>query len=240
MISIVVVMERETDRFQIVGRLQTPSGFSLGLNRRIDECEHQRRGEAAETDAGDRHPAALKPAVAPANPDERNDSQHDRRQPCEIRTENRADSQHPADVGQVAECDRPASGRRLLFATRRSFLRSAGTDGKRQRLPQVGRRLLEVAGEVVLVGDDLRNAELLTATGALATQTCPGRALRDAILRSAAGTPHDNRHQEAPRIRTLQTHKENSQEPDIPQLDFGWTLRHAADDESTAVGSVDQ
>jgi hypothetical protein len=26
----------------------------------------------------------------------------------------------------------------------------------------------------------------------------------------------------------------------IPQMDFGWTLLHAADDECTAVGSVDQ
>ena len=129
-------MERETDRFEIVARLQTPDAFSLGLNRRIDECEHQRRGEAAETDAGDGHPGALKSAVAAVNPDERNDSQHDRRQPCQIRTENRADSKHPADVGQVAECDRPANGRRPLFATRRRFLRSAGADGRRQRLPK--------------------------------------------------------------------------------------------------------
>jgi hypothetical protein len=27
---------------------------------------------------------------------------------------------------------------------------------------------------------------------------------------------------------------------DIPQMDFGWTLLHAADDECTAVESVDQ
>jgi hypothetical protein len=28
--------------------------------------------------------------------------------------------------------------------------------------------------------------------------------------------------------------------PTFPQIDFGWTLLHAADDECTAVGSVDQ
>src|SRR5580704_4237623 len=165
---------------------------------------------SAKTDAGDGHPGALKSAVAPVNPDERNDSQHDRRQPCETRTENRADSKHPADLGQLAYCDRTASGRRPLFATRRPFARSAGGDRSRHRLPKIGRRLAEIAGEVVLVGDDLRDANLCAATGALAAHTFPSRALRDAILLSAAGTSHVNRHREAPRIRTFRGAKENA------------------------------
>ncbi len=47
--------------------------------------------------------------------------------------------------------------------------------GRGNGCPQVGRRLPEIAGEVVLVGDDLRHADLFAATGALATQTSAGR-----------------------------------------------------------------